>query len=567
MASASKLNFPSDSAPEALCSVVKLLRLPYSRAYVEESMEATGAPQSLKGLTAAAPVLGLRANASRVSFEDLNVRGGALLISCDTGFGVLTEARESGFVVADRTGRRLVERGELATRYRGVAVRFESSPETATIERGRLLKLARERLGWMALGEGVFDRRPAHRVALVAALALALGSSWRQGATHGGLLVLLWVLSAMGGVASIAAARKSVGDSGTLSDFLCGGKWGCQSVLDSSFARPFGVDLAALGSAFFTAQLLVSAARPLDGASLAASLYVVAAPFAAVLLALQAYPIRKWCGLCLVADLSVLIAALASYLLSPLSLDGSSLLPLWLGCLALTYLLFVPMERARIRAGQLRLRLDDILESPYGQLAEAMSSPAIELSSIEPAWVWPSTSPELRVDLFLHPDCQACHGLVGPLRALIEEVGEVIEFRAHLPAKQPSDEVEAARLQALRRIACGAGAQAALAALKERPPVELTALDEWVSRWVAELEEQAESAQDATVRAKMAEVPVQRDFPTPAVYVSSAGGASVRLDLPFRHLRALLTSDRDVLRGALVRTGQPTLSTTPRVRP
>lgn len=83
---------------------------------------------------------------------------------------------------------------------------------------------------------------------------------------------------------------------------------GCATVRASSWAHPLGIPMPVLGIAFFAAALVLSfVERP----RLRRTLAIGGAAWALLLIGLQAFSIGAWCKLCMIADPSAIVYAIA----------------------------------------------------------------------------------------------------------------------------------------------------------------------------------------------------------------------------------------------------------------
>ncbi|HEU0031680.1 MAG TPA: vitamin K epoxide reductase family protein [Kofleriaceae bacterium] len=107
----------------------------------------------------------------------------------------------------------------------------------------------------------------------------------------------------VGLAASIASVIDDLGPTAT----FCA-EAGCQTVRSSDWAHPLGIPMSVLGVAFFATMVgLAFVARP----ALRRWLAIAGAAWAVWLIVLQAFVIDAWCKLCLVADPSAIVHAIA----------------------------------------------------------------------------------------------------------------------------------------------------------------------------------------------------------------------------------------------------------------
>lgn len=83
---------------------------------------------------------------------------------------------------------------------------------------------------------------------------------------------------------------------------------GCATVRASAWAHPLGIPMPVLGIAFFATMLVLSF---VDAPRLRKALAIAGGAWAVLLIALQAFVIGAWCKLCMIADPSAIVLAIA----------------------------------------------------------------------------------------------------------------------------------------------------------------------------------------------------------------------------------------------------------------
>jgi uncharacterized membrane protein/predicted DsbA family dithiol-disulfide isomerase len=117
------------------------------------------------------------------------------------------------------------------------------------------------------------------------------------------LSILALAAALVGLGASIASAIDDLGPALT----FCA-ETGCQTVKQSWWARPFGIPMSLVGVVFFAAHVgLAFVHKP----KLRIALAVAGGVWAVFLIILQAFVIEAWCKLCMIADPSAIVLAIA----------------------------------------------------------------------------------------------------------------------------------------------------------------------------------------------------------------------------------------------------------------
>lgn len=439
-------------------------------------------PDSLLCLVEVGREIGIEAKGYRGGLEDLEGASLPALVHLqepETGravLSVLLERREDSFLLEDlESGRPVpVERSRFEEAWTGVLVLV--SPKSGVKRRsalGRLYGKLKE-----AIGGGASDPA-AGRAATVAAVAGVPGlgllaalraSSWFEAACAAGIVVAL----AAGAFASyelVLAGRRVRGLPAKpgLASSLCGRGTlaDCQAVLGSRYARIGGTDLASIGLAFFSGGLLLSASGILLGraggdlfAWLAAS-SLAALPVPVALAAVQVWPLRRFCPLCMLCHVSVLCGALcglpflseAAARPGTLSARFAPFALLHAVSIAVALGILVPAIERRLEASSLGEKLRVVFSTPLGFVAELAARKPEPHVPAEGAARIGEDGARFRVDAFVHPTCVHCRAVVDRLATLGERRKGVVRIVFHVPPRDPANPAD----RELARALAGAG--------------------------------------------------------------------------------------------------------------
>ena len=473
MPMASALDLPSDGPAPMLAETARRRGLRYSRAHVRALLEHQQRPGSLLALVRAASELGLKATAGQGDLETLDALEADELpvvlhfqTESGQGFGLLEAVSPRGpdtpatFQLWDSEhGRQEVARDVLAHGWSGVVVFLEQEGQGAP-ERGYLLHRAHELLfeewKWKTALAGPSSSLTTRLVGAVL-LAVVLGLAVLE--QPPGLrepAALLAVLALVGGAASLAALAWTRGKS----SWLCGtgGPIDCESVLMSAWARPAGVPLAGLGTAFFGGLLLLLCSSLLGGGPacvwLVGAAFLLALPLSAVLVGAQVR-MRRWCSLCMVVH-AVELGGAAVFLLGPgrqhpsppegvlfAALLGLLFLGLLLSCLVPLVAHADDEEASRLREHARLLR------SPLGTLARLAQEPRLSLSQEAPGSVLGEAAAPHELVVFVHPACPHCGHLLEELEALVTAHAQRLRVHFALTPMDPEDPGDVAACEAL----------------------------------------------------------------------------------------------------------------------
>jgi uncharacterized membrane protein len=464
---------PSDGPAEVLAEAARRLGLRYSRAHVRQVLGHHERPGSLLALVQGASSLGLKATAGQADLETLDELDAdelpALLhfqSGARAGFGLLeavtppTAGTPGSFRLWDSTrGSHEVERDTFATLWSGVVVLLERS-SAGEPEPGYLRHRARE---WL-----LEEWKPR------TSLAGPSASPWvRVGlATSLGVLLVLAVLAqpselrlptaalaVLSGVGLAAALAALSWTRGGKAARLCGGggPLDCESVLLSAWARPAGVPLAGLGTAWFGALLLLLCTTALGSgpapAWLAGAAFLPTLPPSALLVVAQVR-MRRFCTLCMVVH-AVDFSGAALFLFGmwpaqpappPGWFPAALLLLLFLGLLLSSTVPHLTAGEEDTDRLQEHARL---LDSPLATLARLSLEPRLSLDgeALGPR-LGEADAPHVLVVL-AHPACGHCGPVLEEVEALVARHGEQVRVHVALSPMDPEDPGDEAACEAL----------------------------------------------------------------------------------------------------------------------
>lgn len=437
---------------------------------VQARFEAHAAPQSLRALVEIAPAFGLLARAFKSDLAGLGeARLPAVVHLVDAqgsqaGFGLLVERRDGRLTLHDAEGApsELDERA-FARAWTGILV---------TLERAQGVAVAGPRRGGPLVRLGQWWKRedPLARAATVARAlataglgAAAVAGAARFGAERAGLLGAGWgatlallAMAALGaGLALFYSSRRTLvaGSLPRLATTICGrgaGAGDCTSVLSSRYSRIAGIDWSSLSIAFYASTLLLAAcAAAFGGETRRAVFSWLALAFGAATLpalafiGIQAWPLRRFCRLCMtthavtLATAASLVAAFAAGALAPpgaLAVAGSAHALLFLAAFGL----LVPFLSLGLESRANRTRLGWIAATPYGALAETAGRPRAARELPDPALRLCDGAP-FRLDALVHPACSGCGPVAQQLAALAGRCAGRVAIGLHPAPRDPGN--------------------------------------------------------------------------------------------------------------------------------
>lgn len=571
------------SPAEVLAAALVSLGRPVDAEVLAKRFEAHGSPNSLRALVEVAAERGLAARALKLEAEHARDLATPAVVHLEqdgeAAFGLLLGHDGDAVVLAGPTGFAPARLGpeDFARLFRGVAVELSPSasgeaPPAAAGGGARLADFFGDLLGEGAAGgkHGGWARLTAALAVIALAIAAVLragfaadvpGASWALLAAGSAVLLgaLLgpWICSDLWRV-----SRRSAVPTGTpaLVARTCGpGKLGdCAGVLSSRWGKVLGLELSALGLAFFLAQgTLLAAAALLPTAQLQGAFawlavtHALAVPGALFLVAVQFGPLGRICPLCLAVHAMILTAAAA--FAAVLLTGGFADLPwtafaapaaLWLVAFAAALGVAPAWLELQLERRVLRTRLGWVLASPFGALAELAGRPPVPFPEPAARFQWGDRAAPIAVHALVHPMCSACPPVVEGLDRLVARHPQWVRVALHFAPRDAASAADLALCRALALIGHAAGGEPGLHVLRavEADPwrhlaeVERGGLAAMLARylpadfdsapWLAAAEESVRAAADMASALERG---------TPTVWV---GGRL--LDAPLEQLDALL---------------------------
>jgi uncharacterized membrane protein len=497
--------FTATGPSDALASAARRFGLRASREAVEARFDRHESPRSLKALVEIAPELGLTARAFRSDLAGLANADLPLIVhlvepaSGESGFGLLLE-RGPDLLVEEAPGaaptRFATE--EFERLWSGVVVTLSARDGVAQpADLGQPSLRAR----WRAWYEGqdplARATLVARRLAGVALAGLCIASCVRLGTTLGSGLAgagaaLACALAAAGAVVSsnlFHQSRRSVVPAGPsrLAAAFCGrGSFAdCLGVLSSRFARFAGIDWASVGVAWFATFLVLVPLGALVDRQRCVLLFawlsiaaVLAVPGSLTLIAIQIWPLRRICPLCMTIHAIVLVSGglAGAYLAANAAfVRPQSLLP-WALAHAAAFLavfgLLVAYLAHSLEVGVHRVRLGWIGATALGALAEMAGRPKDSVERPAACIRLGPADAALPLDALVHPVCTGCAPVVAKLRKLHAQHPAAISVTLHIPPRDAASAADRELCAALTCAGLAAGGEAGFAAFlraKEDP--------------------------------------------------------------------------------------------------
>ena len=478
---------------EALLAAAGRLGLRLERDAVLDRFDAHPAAGTLRALVEIAPQLGLAVRAFRSDLAGLaGVPLPAIVHVVDpraeaSGFGVLVGRPGGGLAVADGAdGETLTFRGDEFERvWSGIVVTVERLQPGEAAAPGPRHGSPRMRLAaWYRRATPLERAAQVARGAAAVLLALLLVVSGRAlGVSLGSPVVITagaWLGAALAAVALAASvalfhrSRRSVvpGAAGSrLASTICGeGDDGaCLGVLSSKFARVLGIDWGSIGVAWFGSLLALLALGVAAGPQARLALFVwvaiatlLAVPASLAFLAVQVWPLRRFCPLCnTVHAAEIAAAALAlAFLWAAPPLPVATLARVALLHAAVVvgaFGLVVPLLELRLESKVNRARLGWIGATPWGALAETAGRPRAAAALPEaPIRVGAGRAP-FRLDALVHPMCSGCGPVVTKLRDVAARHGDTVSIGLHIAPRDPRNPADPAFCAALCAVGLAAG--------------------------------------------------------------------------------------------------------------
>jgi len=481
---------------DVLASAVERLGVRVDRDALLLRFERHESPQSLKAIVEIAPEIGIEARAFRSDVAGLAEASVPAIVHLvdpaaeDSGFGVLVEIAPDRFVIDEGGGGgvRILTAAEFERSWSGIIVTLAARAGVAVAPELRSGGLRMRLRAWYRREEPLARAAlVARRVALAALVVLGLVSSWRLGWDVAGVAGALAASSAvllagLGAVASLTLfyrSRRGVVTAGVtrLSSAICGrGTFtDCLGVLASRFSRFAGIDWGSVGVAFFASSLVMLASGAALGAeprgllhAWLALAYLLALPGSISLTAVQVYPLRRFCPLCMIVHAAVIASAALGVLylarggwpgnpadLVPFALaHGAALLGAF--GLIVPYLAFDLESRAN------RARLGWIGATPWGALAEAAGRPRAVPGVLDAAIRIGGPAARFRLDALVHPMCTGCGPVVEKLLALEKRHAGRVSVGFHIAPRDLASAADGELCAALSAVGLAAGGGEAL---------------------------------------------------------------------------------------------------------
>jgi uncharacterized membrane protein len=325
------------------------------------------------------------------------------------------------------------------------------------------------------------------RLALLALALLSLVAGVRFGLDTGQVVagvvaVLVATLTCLGaGVSAVlvlASRRTRVGSATpSLVSKVCGrgSLLDCEGVLASKFSSVMGIELSVLGLALLggavvllaLAAVLTPEARA-DVAAWVALAFCLMAPGALALVAVQVWPLRRFCPLCMTVHACVLAAAAVSLPFLARSFD-LSIVP-WAIVHAVSALgvagLLVPFLEGALENRVHRSRLAWIGSTPWGALAEIAGRPPVPDWGLSERARLGAMEARFRADVLVHPTCGGCPPLLAELEELLARRPRDVQVVLQFPPRDPGRAEDRALCVALATVAHLQGGAASLAAFR-----------------------------------------------------------------------------------------------------
>jgi uncharacterized membrane protein len=479
-----------------LASAMARLGVRVDRDTLLSRFERHESPQSLKAIVEIAPQVGIEARAFRSDVAGLAEATFPAIVhlvdpaSDDSGFGLLVEIAPDRFVIDEGEGgdTRTLTASEFERSWSGIIVTLKPHAGAAPAPELRRGGLRMRLRAWYRredpLGRAALVAR---RTAVAALVVLGLVSSWRLGASVAGLTGALAassavILAGLGALASLTLfyrSRRGTGTAGAtrLSSAICGrgALTDCLGVLASRFSRFAGIDWGSVGVAFFASNLVMLACGAALGAEQRGALhawialaYLLALPGSIALIAVQVYPLRRLCPLCMIVHAVVILSSALGILylarggwpadtavLAPFAFAHAAAL---LGAFGL----IVPYLSLDLEARATRARLGWIGATSWGALAEAAGRPRAVSDPPDAAIRIGDPAARFRLDALVHPMCTGCGPVVEKLLALEKRHAGRVAVGFHIAPRDPASVADRELCAALSAVGLASGGRAAL---------------------------------------------------------------------------------------------------------
>lgn len=454
MSATNTFQVPADDPGVVLLRLVRKAKLPYSSRFVSGAVSSHPQPQSLLSLVQVAPFVGLRVTALKVEpegLDDLQLPAVVHFAAGPGGFGILERVSDAHVELWDsHNGRRRVERSAFLVAWSGIAALAERDDSQRKPEPGYRKQRLVEALGG-PLGRPDLAGQPEGRVlagatgtlvALLAAVAVAghpASTRWLAA-----LVVALAVAGVcIGAILSYASAATTVDVN--VPGCPRGKFVDCESVLNSEYSKLRGLPLADFGTSFFGAVLGLAATASLFPQSAVpwttlAYAHLAALPAALLLVGAQVV-MRRFCTMCLVVHVLVLVGAAASWTFAgdvPFAdaLRGLALFALYFSIVLFAAIPFFQRERRTRRMLEAQLR---VAGSPFATLAHLTTEAPAPLRGAQCGIRLPGPPAAHELVLFAHPTCKQCTHVIREISELAAS-GATEVFVTILPRYGDGDE-------------------------------------------------------------------------------------------------------------------------------
>lgn len=435
---------------------------------VIERLDAHPAQGSLKALVDVAREVGVTARAFRSDLPGLDAVALPAIVHLQRehevyGFGVLVGRGEKGLVLDDGHGPRTVDPQAFLRHWTGILVTLEASGGAApgAPRAGLAWRLRRALRGRGTAPRHQVAARGLAGTAVAALAAWAVATPGRTGVWAAAAGLTLFAACAAGAVAAWALFHKGrvtsiPGATPRLASVICGRGTvtDCSGVLTSRYARLLGIDLSSLGLSLFGSVFALCAVGALTAPAPRIAMFTelalffaACAPFSLIFIAVQFWPLRRICPLCMTVHAVVLCCAAAGlYGHAGVLAGGPAVLASvaaavapWAALHALLFAAMLGLVASwfdlSIESRATRARLSWIGATPWGALAELVGRPRATRRRLEAAVTLGDAAAPFRLDAMVHPMCTGCGPVVDELQEIVREHGALVSVGLHLPPR------------------------------------------------------------------------------------------------------------------------------------
>lgn len=475
---------PADGPDAALVRVIRMARLRYSRAYVNQMILDQENPSSLLALVNVARHLGFETTAGRTDLAGLARSPMPVIVHFggpqgEGGFGVLEVEGSDGFRVWDSVnGVRDVPRDLFASYWSGVVVLLERAEERGPRERGYISNRVKE----IVFGRGerpalvgaraIEPLQAAAGSVLLALLIAAIGMAERPARLP---LAIMVVLTALGLSVTVWIVALTSDQASLLKVCRRARLLDCEGVMTSLYSRVFGASLGEIGAAFYLALLLLTAvaASATGNSAVAPALgvaYLSTVPISIVLIAVQV-GMRRLCMFCMaIHTINLTGAAISAWMWSSLDVRLTEAIT-GLGALLLLFILglfvVIPYVTGVSRLDSQNVLLRKIQGSHFTTLAQLLvAAPIGPRGEVVGVRIFQARAgdPTHELVVFVHPSCSRCWTVLQGLGE-VASTGRADIFLAVAP--KPNDAPDAALCTAVVGAGLSAGPEKVLRAYEE----------------------------------------------------------------------------------------------------